>query len=177
MPILRAYLAPLAVLCLSSYLIGCSTANDPVNTTQPISVAVTTPAPTPVLPEALKAEFIKTQMAQGFTKAEVETFLAKAKYNQAVIDAISRPWEAKPWHKYYPIFLTEKRLDAGLAFWKKHEKAIAKAASNYQVEPQIIVAIIGIETFYGQYTGNYPVIDALYTLGFYYEPRDRKSVV
>ena len=175
MPILRACLAPLAMLCLGSYLIGCSTANESA-TTQP-SAAVTTQAPTPVLteapvlPEALKAEFIKTQMAQGFTQAEVENFLAKANYNQAVIDAISRPWEAKPWHQYYPIFLTEKRLNAGLAFWKKHEATIAKAATKYQVEPQIIVAIIGIETFYGQYTGNYPVIDALYTLGFYYEPR------
>ncbi|WP_372930125.1 lytic murein transglycosylase B, partial [Shewanella putrefaciens] len=69
------------------------------------------------------------------------------------------------------IFLTEKRLEAGLAFWKKHDATIAKAAAKYQVEPEIIVAIIGIETFYGQYTGNYPVIDALYTLGFYYEPR------
>ncbi|HAY93239.1 lytic murein transglycosylase, partial [Shewanella sp.] len=38
-------------------------------------------------------------------------------------------------------------------------------------DPQIIVAIIGIETFYGQFTGNYPVIDSLYTLGFHYPPR------
>ncbi|PIW59007.1 lytic murein transglycosylase B [Shewanella sp. CG12_big_fil_rev_8_21_14_0_65_47_15] len=171
MPILRAYLAPLAVLCLSSYLVACSTANEPVKATPPTSAAVVAETPTPVLPEALKAEFIKTQLAQGFTRSEIDTFLAKAKYNQAVIDAITRPWEAKPWHVYYPIFLTEKRLAAGLAFWNKHEATIAKAAAKYQVDPQIIVAIIGIETFYGQYTGNYPVIDALYTLGFYYEPR------
>jgi membrane-bound lytic murein transglycosylase B len=171
MPILRAYLAPLAMLCLSSYLVACSTANEPVTATPNASETVVTQTPAPVLPEALKAEFIKTQLAQGFTRTEIDTFLAKAKYNQAVIDAITRPWEAKPWHVYYPIFLTEKRLAAGLGFWKKHEATIAKAAAKYQVEPQIIVAIIGIETFYGQYTGNYPVIDALYTLGFYYEPR------
>ncbi|HAY93238.1 lytic murein transglycosylase, partial [Shewanella sp.] len=61
------------------------------------------------------------------TRTEVLAFLDKAKYNQGVIDAMTRPWEAKPWHVYYPIFLTEKRLDAGLAFWKKHEKTIAKA--------------------------------------------------
>lgn len=181
MPIIRTYLAPLVVLCLSSYIAACSTANPPVTpppptdtkvtTTLPTSTAVTTNTVTPILSETLKAEFIKAQMQQGFSKDEVESFLAKAKYNQAVIDAITRPWEAKPWHVYYPIFLTEKRLNAGLAFWKKHEKTIADAAAKYQVEPQIIVAIIGIETFYGQYTGNYPAIDALYTLGFYYPPR------
>ncbi len=174
MSILRTTLAPLGLLCLSTILVGCSTANDPVKTNEPaapIAPQITTQAAAPVLSEALRNEFIQTQMAQGFSQFEVESFLAKANYNQAVIDAITRPWEAKPWHKYYPIFLTEKRLQAGLDFWDKHQEAITKAAQQYQVEPQIIVAIIGIETFYGQFTGNYPVIDALYTLGFYYEPR------
>lgn len=182
MPLLRARFAPLALICLTSWLSACSTANEPnsqqatqsapnsqvakeITPTPPISVE-----PVAISPQ-LKAEFIETQMQQGFSRSEVEAFLAKAKYNQAVIDAITRPWEAKPWHQYYPIFLTEKRLEAGLAFWKKYDKTIAKAAAKYQVDPQIIVAIIGIETFYGGYMGNYPVIDALYTLGFYYPPR------
>ncbi|MCU7995680.1 lytic murein transglycosylase B [Shewanella glacialipiscicola] len=176
MPILRAYLAPLGLFCVSSCLVACTTAHEP---TQPKTALTSTPTvieavntPAPVIPELLKEEFVQAQIKQGFTRTEVLTFLNKAKYNQGVIDAMTRPWEAKPWHVYYPIFLTEKRLDAGLAFWKKHEKTIAKAAAKYQVDPQIIVAIIGIETFYGQYMGNYPVIDALYTLGFHYPPRD-----
>lgn len=59
-----------------------------------------------------------------------------------------------------PHFLTEKRLEAGLSFWQQHEQTIARAAKTYGVDPQIIVAIIGIETFYGGYMGKYPVIDA-----------------
>ncbi|MCA1895429.1 lytic murein transglycosylase B [Shewanella putrefaciens] len=171
MLILRAYLAPLGFLCLSSCLIACSTPSDTVQAPAGEQAVEAVRAPRPILPEALQEEFIQTQMQQGYTREETIAFLNKANYNQAVIDAITRPWEAKPWHQYYPIFLTEKRLEAGLAFWKKHDATIAKAAAKYQVEPEIIVAIIGIETFYGQYTGNYPVIDALYTLGFYYEPR------
>lgn len=171
MLILRAYLAPLGLLCLSSCLIACSSPSDTAQTPAGEQAVEAVRAPTPILPEALKEEFIQTQLQQGFTREETIAFLNKANYNQAVIDAITRPWEAKPWHQYYPIFLTEKRLKAGLDFWKKHDATIAKAAAKYQVEPEIIVAIIGIETFYGQYTGNYPVIDALYTLGFYYEPR------
>ncbi|ABZ77783.1 lytic murein transglycosylase B [Shewanella halifaxensis HAW-EB4] len=121
--------------------------------------------------ETLKAEFIKAQNAKGFDSAKTADFIKNAEYNQAVIDAMTKPWEAKPWHQYYPIFLTDKRLDAGLAFWKEHADTIAKASKEFNVDPQIIVAIIGIETFYGGYMGNYPVKDALYTLGFHYPPR------
>lgn len=122
-------------------------------------------------PKVLQQDFIEQQQAKGFSRAETQAFLNDAKLNQQVLDAISRPWEAKPWYQYHPIFLTEKRLQAGLKFWHEHEQTIDKAAKTYGIEPQIIVAIIGIETFYGGYMGNYPVLDALYTLGFYYPPR------
>ncbi|WP_345860542.1 lytic murein transglycosylase B [Shewanella algae] len=151
MPTFKKLLAPLGLL-LSLNLSACATAEVPY-------------------PEQLKQDFIKQQRSQGFSQEEVESFLASAQKNQAVLDAISSPWEAKPWYQYYPIFLTEKRLEAGLSFWQQHEQTIARAAKTYGVDPQIIVAIIGIETFYGGYMGKYPVIDALYTLGFYYPPR------
>ena len=119
----------------------------------------------------LKTEFMQTQKALGFTEKEVQQFLDTAKYDQGVIDAMTKPWEAKPWHQYYPIFLTDKRLEAGIAFWEKHKATVSRAAKEFDVDPEIIIAIIGIETFYGGYMGNYPVVDALYTLGFYYPPR------
>ncbi|MDO6613813.1 lytic murein transglycosylase B [Shewanella sp. 1_MG-2023] len=120
---------------------------------------------------ALKQAFISDQVNKGFSEQEVKDFLATANHNQAVLDAISKPWEAKPWHQYYPIFLTDKRLEKGLEFWHDNAETINNAADKFQVDPQIIVAIIGIETFYGGYMGNYKVQDALYTLGFYYPPR------
>ncbi|MCE9679013.1 lytic murein transglycosylase B [Shewanella sp. AS1] len=120
---------------------------------------------------SLRQEFVSTQLAAGFSQESVDKFLGQAHYNQKVIDAITTPWEAKPWHKYYPIFLTEQRLAKGLEFWHSHSDTITRAANQYQVDPQIIVAIIGIETFYGGYMGTYPAIDALYTLGFHYTPR------
>ena len=120
---------------------------------------------------SLKNEFIQAQLEVGFSRQEIEQFLAQANYNQKVIDAITTPWEAKPWHLYQPIFLTEKRLAKGIEFWQTHANTIARAAKQFDVDPEIIVAIIGIETFYGGYMGNYPAIDALYTLGFHYTPR------
>lgn len=128
------------------------------------------PADTKEITE-LKKAFIKEQVSKGVSQQQAQVYLDGANYNQAVIDAITKPWEAKPWHQYFPIFLTEKRLQAGLAFWKTHQKTIQRAADKFNVDPQIIVAIIGIETFYGGYMGNYAPQDALYTLGFYYPPR------
>lgn len=125
----------------------------------------------------LKSEFIQTQKTKGFSEKETQDFISNAVFNQAVIDAMTKPWEAKPWHQYYPIFLTKKRLAAGLEFWKKHAATIDKAAKEFNVDPQIIVAIIGIETFYGGYMGNYPVKDALYTLAFHYPLEQHSSAV
>lgn len=130
------------------------------------------PATTPELDPADRDAFINELVEQhGFDRAEVEQGLAQAQFNQAVFEAIQRPWEAKPWHQYHPIFLTERRLEAGLAFWQEHQATLERAEQTYGVPAHIIVAIIGVETFYGSYKGNYRVLDALYTLGFHYPPR------
>lgn len=107
----------------------------------------------------------------GIDAKKVEQLLGQAKLNEDVLAAIQRPWEAKPWHQYYPIFLTEKRINAGVKFWQTYQAELARAEAEYGVPAEMIVAIIGVETFYGNYTGNYKVLDALYTLGFHYPPR------
>ena len=117
-------------------------------------------------------EFIEQQAQQrNLDKEQLDKWLSKAKVNNEVLEAIQRPWEAKPWYQYYPIFLTEKRLKAGLEFWEEHEATLKKAEQEYGVPAQIIVAIIGVETFYGNYMGKYSILDSLYTLGFHYPPR------
>lgn len=91
---------------------------------------------------------------------------------QAILDAISRPAErVKQWKEYRPMFITDTRIARGVDFWRQHEAALARAEQEYGVPAQIIVSIIGVETFFGRNTGNYRVIDALSTLGFDYPPR------
>lgn len=108
----------------------------------------------------------------GFSREQLSQWFAQAERKQAILDAISRPAErVKPWKEYRPIFMTEARINQGVQFWKKHQAALARAEQEYGVPAQFIVAIIGVETFYGRNTGNYRVIDALSTLGFDYPPR------
>lgn len=102
---------------------------------------------------------------------ELAAALEQATYQQSIIDTMTRPAEGKPWHQYRPIFLTEKRLQQGLAFWHDNEATLARAEQELQVPPQVITAIIGVETFYGSHMGKTRVLDALYTLGFHYPPR------
>jgi membrane-bound lytic murein transglycosylase B len=100
--------------------------------------------------------------------AEVMSLLHDARFKQSIVDAISRPAEAKPWYDYRPIFVTNKRIRGGIEFWREHDALIGQAAERYGVDPEVIVAIIGVETYYGGNTGGYRVLDALATLSFYY---------
>jgi membrane-bound lytic murein transglycosylase B len=88
-----------------------------------------------------------------------------------IIAAISRPAESKPWYKYRPIFLTPERIRLGAAFMNTNRAALARAEEVYRIPPEIVTAIIGVETFYGRQAGGYRVLDALSTLAFDYPPR------
>ncbi|MEE4175076.1 MAG: lytic murein transglycosylase B [Xanthomonadales bacterium] len=114
----------------------------------------------------------RARVEYGLDADAVAELLAGAEFQQRVADLIARPAEAKPWYDYRPIFMTDQRLEEGLAFWRANEALIEEVSERYGVDPQVIVAIIGVETFYGRITGTFRVLDALTTLSFYY-PRDR----
>lgn len=119
------------------------------------------------------AEFVR-EMTQdyGFASEQLVDVLAQAERKQAILDAISRPAErVKPWKEYRPIFITESRVAQGVDFWRENQAALERAEQEYGVPAEVIVSIIGVETFYGRNTGSYRVIDALSTLGFDYPPR------
>lgn len=121
-----------------------------------------------------KAETFITRMASehNFNKTELRRLFAEAEHKQSIIDAMNRPAEkVKPWRDYRKIFLTEKRINEGVRFWRENTEALARAEKQYGVDPAIIVAIIGVETFYGQNKGSFRVIDALSTLAFDYPKR------
>jgi membrane-bound lytic murein transglycosylase B len=109
-----------------------------------------------------------------FDRAELVQLLEGATIVQSVLDAISRPAErVVPWHEYRNIFLNEARIAAGVKFWEERGEAVQRASAKYEVAPEMIVAIIGVETLYGQRMGNYSVLDSLATLAFAYPPRAR----
>ncbi|MEP6899009.1 MAG: lytic murein transglycosylase B [Rhodanobacter sp.] len=103
--------------------------------------------------------------------AALNALLDRAKRQQSILDAMGRPAEGKPWKDYRPIFLTDRRIDDGIAFYREHRELVERIGREYHVAPEYLVAIVGVETFYGRVTGKYKVLDALVTLGLYYPPR------
>ena len=74
----------------------------------------------------------------------------------------------KNWASYQARFVEPIRINAGVKFWRANKAALDRASATYGVPPEIIVAIIGVETLYGKYMGNFRVLDALTTLAFDY---------
>ena len=117
-------------------------------------------------------EVIKSAELAGVDAVWAADLLSAAERQQSILDAIARPAEkTKPWHRYRQIFLTQRRIDEGVAFWDQHASALDNVSVTTGVPPEVIVAIIGVETFYGRITGSYRVIDALATLAFDYPKR------
>ncbi|MBS3785349.1 MAG: lytic murein transglycosylase B [Gammaproteobacteria bacterium] len=112
------------------------------------------------------------QERHGMNSDDVEALLlSNAEYRQEIIDAITRPAEALPWHRYRNIFITQERIDSGVEFYNTHKQILSRAQTEFGVDPEVITAVIGVETFYGRYRGQHRIIDALRTLGFSYPPR------
>ncbi len=140
----------------------------------PTSIA---PAPvvaaTPLLPAEKMALFVTdTSKKFGIPESEIRATLAQAQYRQNIIDAITRPAEAKPWKSYRPIFITDARINGGRKFMAEHRQELQRVEDRTGVPAEIIVAIIGVETSYGGNMGSFRVLDALYTLGFFYPKRE-----
>jgi peptidoglycan lytic transglycosylase B len=120
-----------------------------------------------------RASFIERMVtSHGYERAALERVFADVRIDPAILESIARPAErVVPWYDYRKIFLTEQRIADGVAFWQAHDALIAGTAERFGVAPEVLVAILGVETFYGQRMGRYRVIDALSTLAFAYPPR------
>lgn len=108
----------------------------------------------------------------GFSRHELRALLKQAQPQQKILDLMNRPIEkVTPWWEYRERFLTNERISLGAQFWADHKEALERTAAAYRVPPEYLVAIIGVETFYGRQTGRFRVIDALATLAFDYPQR------
>lgn len=109
----------------------------------------------------------------GFDRGRLLAQFRKVEPSPAVLKAIRPAADpaARSWRDYRARFVNERRIARGVEFWRRHEIALLRAQALYDVPADIVVAIIGVETSYGEQTGSFEAFNALATLAFDYPPR------
>jgi len=136
-----------------------------------LSMAATTSTHYDTNPE-VRAFIGEMVVRHGFNREELVELFSQAERREDILELMRKPAEkTKPWYEYRKIFLTQSRIEGGAAFWQNNAAILDRAAASLGVDPKIVVAIIGVETRYGEITGRHRVLDALSTLAFDYPPR------
>ncbi|MCM2550157.1 lytic murein transglycosylase B [Burkholderia glumae] len=106
----------------------------------------------------------------GFDPAKLHALFASANYSATAVRLVrpARSPSVKNWRAYQARFLDAIRINAGVKFWRANQATLQRASAEFGVPPEVIVGIIGVETIYGRYMGNFPTLDALTTLAFDY---------
>lgn len=123
--------------------------------------------------DAAVREFIDMMVVEhSYDRDTLENVLQQAEVKQSILDAIARPAERTlTWQEYRNIFITSERITVGAEFWREHEDELQRISDETGVSLEMLVGIIGVETYFGRITGKYRVLDALATLAFEYPPR------
>jgi membrane-bound lytic murein transglycosylase B len=129
---------------------------------------------TPYLQREVVQQWIDAVVERhGFERSQLERWLAAARYSESVERLMQPPvpFSQRNWLEYRARMLDERRIDAGATFWRANSAALARAHETYGIAPEIVVAVIGVETYYGRNTGDFRTLDVLATLSFDYPRR------
>jgi membrane-bound lytic murein transglycosylase B len=110
----------------------------------------------------------------GIDPEYTQKILSEAQYLPNAIRISEKPYKKLTWDAYRKRMVTPERIRKGVNFWAQNKKILDEAHRKYGVQSSFIIAILGIETTYGENTGNTRVIDALSTFAFHH-PRPRRS--
>jgi len=115
--------------------------------------------------------FIDEMVARhGFLEGELRAVFAGVQRVEPALQSI-RPEQQPTWPEFRAQFVNDKRIAAGVEFWRANRASLERAEREFGVAPQFVVAIIGVETYYGRHPGRWRVVDALTTLAFDYPAR------
>lgn len=111
--------------------------------------------------ESVRAEAV----GGGIAPSTVRRAFAGLRPNPKVLELDSRPPElTQTWERYRAIRVSDQRVSAGRRAMQANGAVLTEIDRRYRVDPAVIVAIWGLESNYGGYTGGFAVIEALATL-------------
>jgi membrane-bound lytic murein transglycosylase B len=107
----------------------------------------------------------------GLSEHFIASAIHEARFDASVIKRMETPYESRPYAEYRPLFVNDALAKLGRAYIEEHRAIFKSAHQRYGVQPEIIAAILGMETRYGRYKAKDRVLDALYTLASGYPRR------
>lgn len=117
--------------------------------------------------EDVRAFALQVAKCYGLDYKWVLNTLTQAQYQASTAKFIMpQPPTTRNWSRFITNFVRPERIKAGVIFWQNNEKWLEQAEKDFGVPPKIVLGILGVETIYGQFTGNFRIIDALSTLSF-----------
>ena len=119
--------------------------------------------------EAFIDRMVKTT---DYSEQTLVALFSTVKKQEHLFERLNKPAEkALEWHQYRRIFIKDSRINQGIEFWRENEQLLTEVSKKTGVPAEIMIAIVGVETFYGTYRGKDPVFDSLVTLAFDYPKR------
>lgn len=129
-----------------------------------------TPAAAALDPEI--ATFIdELAVNHQFDRGQLNRWFGQARIQHGILKAIANPTTALPWHVFRASHVSPGRIRGGIDYWERHAATLKLASAESGVPEELLVATVGIESFYGRLAGTSKVFDALVTLAFNYPPR------
>ncbi len=106
-------------------------------------------------------------VAKGIGSDTVESALSNAEFIARTVKLDkSQPEFKLTLDAYIPRAVPDWKVKKARELYKKHHVILEKIGKEFGVQPRFIVALWGIETNFGGYTGNFDVVSALATLAY-----------
>ena len=113
--------------------------------------------------EGLKSE----ARSKGISEQTINAAFANVTYKPRAVTADrNQPEKRLTLDEYIPKAVPDWKVKQAKELYEKHKKSLYKVGEQYGVQPRFIVALWGIESNFGTFTGNYSVIDALSTMAY-----------
>jgi len=104
---------------------------------------------------------------QGVSAATLNRALTGIRANDRVLELDRRqPEFTQTWEQYRDARLSQTRIDAGRRAFADNRATLEAVQVRFKVSPRVVVAIWGLETNYGGFTGNFNVVESLATLAW-----------
>ncbi len=111
--------------------------------------------------------FKKIAINEGISEEVVNNIMDNAKFLPKVIEYDRfQPEFYEDTFTYIKKRSSKKKVREGIRLYKKEKLIIDKVENEFQVEKELLLALMGIETNFGKYLGKMDIISSLATLSF-----------